>query len=1092
MKLKLTWLLTLFMAFVMQFSFAQEKMVTGTVTTESDGLPLPGASVIVKGTSKGAQTDFDGKYTIGVNSGDVLVISYVGMEPVEVTVGASNVYDVVLKEGNTLDEVVVVGYSTTTKESFTGTAAVVKTENIEAKTFSNVSQALRGEAAGVNVIQTTGQPGSSATIRIRGFGSVNGNRSPLYVVDGVPYGGQINAINQNDIKSLVILKDAAATSIYGSRGANGVVLITTNKGDKTKSYINVDLKTSISSFDLPMYDVIESPEEYAEISWDAIRTNAALNGQANPAQYASNNLFSATGGINPYYNLWNADGNQLIDPATGRFNSGISRKYTPENWGDYAFRTGYRHEANISMSGGNEKTTYSTSLGYLNDEGTGINSDFRRYTGRINVDHQVTDWLKVGANATYSASRTTQNGQSSDTGSIFLMANASPRIYSIFLRDENGNRIEDPIFGGYQFDYGDSQYTNGLGFENSRRFSTATNGIADATLNLTRSYDNSLFGNVYFNIDLAKGLTLENRYGTQRENFDYSDRDNPYYGAAASPAIYGRLYKQISTRTNDNFLTLLRYTTSFGSSNDHSLEVFGAHEATKYEFSRMYAYKSRAILPNTLDLDQYTTTIGKPGSYSQSWTLESYFGQLNYDFQDKYFLTGSIRRDGSSRFINDKWGTFWSVGAGWVMSKEDFMSSLGAVDYFKLKASYGVIGDQGNRLRFGWQIFGIGETDEYSFTPDTERANPDLTWETSKIAQVGFESSWFNNTLDVDVDYYIKNTDNLFFNQTLPGSSGFISTFINDGQLRNSGLEFNINANILKPENNGDFSLSLGVNGEMLNNEITEMPIDQITGETKIFDDRGGSIFAISKGKSVYDFFTREWAGVDPATGSGLWNLYYDDIDGNGIYDASTDVAIANMVLYRAENDNANINKTTTSVYAQATQKYVGKSSIPKVRGAFRLNLGYKNFSLSTQFSYSIGGYAYDSNYRWLMGNGRVGSDNWHTDIRDRWQQPGDITNIPRLSDDYSADAQFDATSTRFLTKADYLSLNNLQLGYTFDESKLEDIGISRLNVYVSGDNLLLFSRRDGFNPATSESGNSDIYRYSPMTTYSVGLKVQF
>lgn len=1092
MKLKLTWLLTLFMAFVMQFSFAQEKTVTGTVTTASDGLPLPGANVIVKGTSRGAQTDFDGKYSIKANTGDVLVFSFVGFSAVEKSVTGSSL-NVSMEEDTALEEVVVVGYSSTTKESFTGTAAKIDVEKIEAKTFSNVSQALRGEAAGVNVIQTTGQPGTSATIRVRGFGSVNGNRDPLYVVDGVPYGGQINAINQSDIKSLVVLKDAAATSIYGSRGANGVILVTTKKGNKTKSTVNVDLKTSVSSFSLPMYDVIESPEEYTEISWESVRNNALLSGQSNPGQFASDNLFDATNGIDPYYNMWNVPGNQLIDPVTGKFNSGVSRRYTPENWGDFAFRTGYRQEANISMSGGNESTTYSASLGFLDDEGVGINSDFRRYTGRINLDHQVNKWLKMGANMSYTGSRTTQNGQTSDTGSIFLMANASPRIYSIFLRDDDGNKILDPIFGGSQFDYGDNQFSNSSG-SNSRRFSTATNGIADATYNLTRSYDNSMFGNIYFNLNLAKGLTLENRYGTQRENFDYSDRDNPYYGAAASQEIYGRLFKRISTRTNENLLNLLRYKTSFGASEDHSFEVFAAHEASTYTFNRMSAYKSRAILPNTLDLDQYTTVIGKPGSYSLRWSLESYFGQMNYDFKDKYFLTASVRRDGSSKFINDKWGTFWSVGAGWIVTKEDFMSSVEAIDYFKVKASYGVIGDQGDRdrYRFGWQIFGIGNTDDYSFTPDTERSNPELTWETSKIAQVGFESTWFNNTLDVDVDYYIKNTDNLFFEQTLPGSSGFISTFINDGQLRNSGLEFDINANLIKADKAGDFTLNLGVNGEMINNEITQMPIDRVTGEVKLFDDRGGSVFAISKGKSVYDFYLREWAGVDPANGSGLWNLYYNDIDGDGVFDATTDEAISNMVLYQAENQDADIKKTTTSIYADATQKYVDKSSIPKLRGAFRLNMGYKNFSLSTQFSYSLGGYAYDSNYRSLMGNGKVGGDNWHTDIRDRWQNPGDLTNVPRLSDDFNLDSRFDSTSSRFLTKADYLSLNNLRLGYALTPNMLKNTGISSLDIYVSGDNLLLFTHRDGFNPGTSESGNSSVYRYTPMTTYTLGLKVQF
>jgi len=1087
MRSKFKWIFTLLLAFSMQFSFAQEKTITGVVTDKLG--PLPGANVVIKGTTNGVQTDFDGKYSIKAKSGDVLEVSFTGYDKKTVTVGAANSYNVVLSEGVILEEVVVVGYGTTTKERFTGTVATVKMENIESKTVSNVSQALRGEVAGVNVIQTTGQPGTSATIRIRGFGSVNGNRAPLYVVDGVPYSGEINAINQADIQNLSVLKDAAATSIYGSRGANGVVLITTKKGSKQKSYIDVEVRTSVNSFALPMYNVIESPEEYIELSWEAVKNKAALSGDSNPVQFANNNLFNSTTGISPYYNMWNVDGSQLINPATGKFNSGVTRRYTPEKWSDYAFRTGYRQEANLQMGGGNENSTYSTSLGFLDDEGTGINSDFRRVTARFNVDHQIRPWMKVGGNMSYAGSRSTQNGQTADTGSIFLMANSSPRIYSIFLRDSDGNKIADPYFGGYQFDYGDNQYSDGTN-NNARRFSTATNGIANATYDSNRSYNSNLFGNIYMNFDLMKGLKFETRYGTQIENFEDNDRENPFYGPAAGE-IFGRLFKSVTSSTSENFLKLLRYNTSFGSNDDHSLEVFAAHESTKNTFKNFSAYKSRAILLDTYDLDQYTTVIGKPSSYSQRFTLESYFGQLNYDYKDKYFLTGSVRRDGSSRFINNKWGTFWSVGTAWVVSKEEFMSNVKSLDFFKLKASYGVIGDQGTRVRYGWQIFNIDGSDAYSFSPSTEKANPDLTWETSKIAQVGFESTWFNNTLDVNVDYYVKNTDNLFFNQTLPGSSGFLSTFINDGQLRNSGLEFDVNAHLIKEKNPGDFKLSVGVNGEFLTNKLTEMPIDRITGEKKIFDDRGGSVFALSEGRSIFDFFTREWAGVDPANGSALWNLYYDDVNGNGVFDGG-DSAISNMVNYLNANPNAAVQKTTTTEYSDATQKYVGKSSIPTVRGAFRLNLGYKNFDLSTQFSYSIGGYAYDSNYAWLMHNDQVGANNWHTDIRSRWQNPGDITNVPRLSDNYTTDAQFDATSTRFLTKADYLSLNNLRLGYTFDASKLKGTGITMFNLYVSGDNLMLLSQRRGFNPGTSESGNSDIYRYNPISTYSLGFKVQF
>lgn len=1075
MRSKFKWILTLVAAFLMQFSFAQEKTISGTVS--GDGMPLPGATVLVKGTKNGTTTDFDGNFTIKAKQNDVLEISYVGYKTKSVTVGASNKVTVTLDADTQLEEVVVVGYGKVSKEGYTGTVAEVKKENIEAKTFSNVTQALRGEVAGVNVIQTTGQPGASAVIRIRGFGSVNGNRAPLYVVDGVPYSGDISAINQNDIENLNILKDAAATSIYGSRGANGVVLITTKSGKKEKSSISVDIRTSINTLGLPTYDVIESPEEYIELSWEAVRNRAILQGESNPIAFANANLYGGQG-INNYYNIWNAPGDQLIDPTTGKFNSGVARRFTPENWADFAFRTGIRQEANVQFTNSTDKTSIATSLGYVDDQGYGINSDFRRYTMRMNIDHKVKDWLKVGANMSYAGSRSTQNGQSSDTGSIFLMANNSPRIYSIFLRDANGNPVPDPIFGGFQYDYGDSQFN-----DNGRRFSTATNGIADAIYNLNRSYNSSLFGNFSLDVNIAKGLTFETKYGAQIENFEDNDRENPFYGPGA--VANGRLFKAIGSAFNENFLKLLRYNTTFGSDDEHSVEVFAAHESTKNTFKSMSAFKNNVILLNTLDLDQYTQVIGKPSSFSQRFSLESYFGQLNYNFKQKYFLTASIRRDGSSRFIRDKWGTFWSAGAGWVVSKENFMSDVKFNNFLKLKASYGVIGDQGTRIRYGWQIFSIGETDEYSFTPSLERANPNLTWETSKIAQVGFESSWFNNTIDLNVDYYVKDTENLFFNQSLPGSSGFSSVFINDGKLRNSGLEFDVNAHIFKGETPKDFSLSIGINGEVLSNKIVEMPIDLLSGERKVLDG------ALSQGKSIFDFYMREWAGVDPANGAGLWNMYYDDINGNGIFDSS-DTPIQNMVLYLDSNPNAVVEQTTTTVYAQATQKYVGKSAIPKVRGAFRINTAYKNFDLSAQFSYSLGGYSYDNFYSWLMDNDVIGQNNWHTDVRDRWQQPGDITNVPRISDSFSPDAQFNAVSTRFLTKADFLSLNNLRLGYTFPSSILENTGISFLNLYVAGDNLMLLSHRRGFNPATSENGNSNIYRYNPISTYSLGVKVQF
>ena len=533
MRSKFKWIFTLLVAFTMQFSFAQEKTVTGVV---SDALgPLAGANVVVKGTSKGTTTDFNGGFTIKANQGDILIVTYVGMNESSIPVTAENTYNILLTQNNVdLKEVVVVGYGTTTKEAYTGTATVVQKENLEAKTVSNISQALRGEVAGVNVITGSGAPGRDATIRIRGFGSVNGNRSPLYVVDGAPYSSDITSINPADIESMTILKDAAATSIYGSRGANGVILITTKQGRSGKSVISVDLKTSINTLSLPTYDIIDSPETYIETAWSGLKTKGLLLGEVDPAAYASNNLYGTAEGIDNHYNIWNASGDQLIDPATGKFAAGVTRNYTPTRWADAAFGTGYRSEANLQFSGGNDKTVFSTSFGYLDDQGYTIKSNYTRYTTRINVEHKATDWLKVGGNMAYTGSKYTNSssdeGSAGSSGNIFALTNTTPAIYDVYLRDDFGQLVADPIFGGNQFDYG-SIY--------GRRAWNSTNGIADAKYDLSQDLGTTLLGNFNIGIDFTKNLTLETRYSGQYQNFDSANRNNPYYGGWA--AAYGLL-----------------------------------------------------------------------------------------------------------------------------------------------------------------------------------------------------------------------------------------------------------------------------------------------------------------------------------------------------------------------------------------------------------------------------------------------------------------------------------------------------------------------------------------------------------------------
>ena len=1072
MKTKFSVILTLLLALVVQISFAQNQNVSGTVSDEN-GLPLPGATVVIEGTTTGVSTDFDGNYSIQANQGDVLLFSYVGYSTQSQAVGASNTINVSMEQDNALEEVVVVGYNSTSKEAFTGTATKIETENIEAKAMGNVSQALRGEVAGVNVVTGSGAPGSDATIRIRGFGSVNGNRSPLYIVDGAPYASDISAINPADIASLTVLKDAAATSIYGSRGANGVIVITTKRGKVGKSEITVDVRTSINTLFLPNYDVIESPEEYIELSYSALKNKATLLGEANPSAWASANLYGTPEGINPVYNIWDVDGDQLIDQSTGKFNSGIGRRYTPTRWADAAFGTGYRQEANLQFSGGNEKTQFSTSFGYLEDEGYTINSKYTRYSTRLSIDHNAKDWLRVGGNLAFTGglynNSSSSEGSAGSSGNIFALTNTTPAIYDIYLRDTNGELVEDPIFGGYQYDYGN---------EYGRRAWNATNGIADAIYDVDKDEAITLLGNFNIGVDLTEWLTFDVRYSGQYNNFDSYSRGNPYYGGNAGSGI---LFVTNSQSTNQNFLQMLRFNKSYG---NHNVDAFVAHESTENKFTAISAAAENAILPNTFSLDQYTTPFGRASSYMQSWTLDSYFAQLNYNYDGKYYISASGRRDGSSRFKNNKWDTFGSVGLGWIASKEDFFPADSFVNFLKLKASYGLIGDQGTNLRYGWQIYNINQTPDgsYSFTQSSTLANPDLTWEVKTSTQFGIESSLFDDRLMLDLDYYVNDTKNLFFTQTLPGSSGSARIQYNDGVLRNNGFEFNATVKVFDTD---DFKMSFNINGEMFDNEIREMPADYFTGEPKVLDGQ------LSKGKSLYDFYMREWAGVNPATGAAMWNLYYDDINGDGVFN-SGDSQIASMTLYLDENPNANVQQTTTEDYTDATQKYVGKSAIPDVRGGFRLNAEYKNFDISAQFSYSIGGYVFDNGYRTLMNNRNlIGNDNFHTDVRQAWKQPGDMTNVPRMSAGYFTDTQHSLTSTRFLTKADFLSLNNLRIGYTLPENTASRANLSKVSFFVSGDNLMMLSARKGLNPTTLiSSSNSGIYM--PMTTFSLGTKVQF
>jgi len=1081
MKLNLTQLLTSFMMLCFVFSFAQEKTVSGKVT-DQNGAPLPGVSVLVVGTTTGTQSDFDGLYSISVAQGATLRFSYIGQKTQDVVVGSSNTIDVQLSEdAQALEEVIVTGFGNVSKTSFAGSAKVVAGENISNKSFTNVSQALAGEAAGVAVFNTSGQPGSTSTVRIRGFGSVNGSQAPLYIVDDAPFGGSLNDINPNDIKSVTVLKDASATSLYGARGANGVIVITTKRGRDSGNSINVSVKTGTNFQGVGRYETIKSPEEYIGINWQATRQRGLIENDGDNAAaiaYANANLFEGAGNadvsdISPVYNMWNVSGSgaqgvsELIDPATGTVRPGVTRRYNPELWEDFAFQNSNRTEANLTISNFSDNSSLYTSVGFIDDIGYASNTDYKRLNARVAATNSFGDFVSMNTSLNYTQSETNNNGTGSSSSSQFWWIDNLPTIYPLFTRDAAGQKIEDPIYGGFLFDYG---------LEDGRGFGFATNGVADSQINISNSKANSVNFNNDTKITLADGLTFENNFAYQYFMNDFTSLNEPFYSPAKGDG--GRINRSRGETKNYSIRTGLRYNKSF---NDMNLSAFLSHVASAYEYNYLEAERSKLVTPFGTDIANGVINNPSDG-YTDNERTESYIANVTTDFKNKYFLNATFNRDASSRFKNNKWGDFYSVGAAWVLTQEDFMSGVDFVDFLKVKASYGVLGNSGGVGFYpGYNLYSVNNLNDNISLAFATKGNPDLTWESSNQFNVGVEFE-LGGFLEGSIEAYSKNTTDMFFDRRVGPSVGYALIKVNDGELLNAGLEFDLDFSVVKNEK---FTFNIAVNGESFRNELLAMPIDPATGEQQKLDQAGS--FARTVGRSLYDWYMPVYAGVNAATGAAQWERNFDDKNSNGVFDDG-DATITSLTSYLNDNPSANVAQELTEVYAEATDKFIDKTAIPDLRGAIRLNAQFGDFSLSTLLNYQLGGWAYDSAYANLMDNDYNGTNNFHVDIRDRWKAPGDVTNIPRQDARYQI--QQNATSTRFLTKADYLALNNIRIGYSVPKSFASKIGLKKADVFVTGDNLWLMSERQGFNPSTAITGGSSIYRYNPLSTIVLGVNL--
>lgn len=1091
---------TLLVLGFVSLSMLAAKQVSGVVL-DANNEPVIGATVMVKGSSVGTISDYDGEFVLEVaDDAKVLVVSFVGMKTQEVPV--QSYVKVVLHEATEMiQEVVVTGYGNVSKGSFAGSAQAVDAEAIDKKNATEISKALAGEVAGVQVVNTSGQPGTNATIVVRGVGSLNGNTQPLYVVDGVTYDGDISSIDPGDIASTTILKDATATSLYGSRGANGVVVITTKKGNSgEEGKIDVDVKYGANMRLLPLYDVITSPEEYVALSWQSLynyyRVEKAQS-ESNSIKSANNTLYSQ-GGLPVYYNLWDRKGSLLIMPFDNygqlnpTFDPTANRRPGYENlesWKDAIFRVGQKAEASVKLHGGTEKLSYYTSFGYLKDEGYYQGSDFNRFNVRSNLDYQPKKWLKANLNIAYSYTNFNAPNQDGDgaMNNGFYYVNAIPAIYPVYLRDGEGNIAIDPRTGGPAYDYGDADLAgNSIG----RSFGMGINPAGALLVDKERQVQNSLDAKASFEFKFYKDLKLIVTVGTHYYNNLYSNLTNKWYGDAAN---LGRIAQQSANLLTLSAQQLLEYNKTIG---DHSIRAIAGHETYMYNESYVYGYKSNLADGESLELGNAIQMQSIEGNTSR-FTMDSYLASATYMYAEKYGITANYRADGSSRYApGHRWGHFGSVGASWSFTNEEFMSGISWLKNGKLRLSWGVLGNQINSLYAYTDLYTIQNVNDEIAYIWAGKGNPELTWERTNTTDLGLELS-FGKWVDMELDYFYKVTDNMLFSRAVAPSLGYSSVPTNDARMLNQGVEFTFKIHAVNERN---VKLDIRFNGAHYKNKMLQMPVD--------YTDANGNPVrmimngAMSLGHSMYDHYTYVYAGVDAETGNALYEAYYDDrfgglgqayIDENGVQSYNY---ISSLYQYLQEHPEAEehlVATTTSDALSYGTLQYVNKSYLPDLDGGLGISLEAYGVTLDIATSYRIGGYGYDYTYLALMANDQVGKHNWHVDMRKSWTETNKNTDIPRLSNGGGEFDQYANTaSTRFLTSNSYFSLNSIQVGYNFPKKLIEKIKLNRLNLYVSANNLAIATARKGYNPMTSFTGSSDTHAYSPLSTIMGGIKLSF
>ena len=1020
---------------------AQVTKMSGIVLSKDDGLPVVGASVLIQGTTHGTITDVDGKFVLdNIKPTDKKVmVSFIGMKTQVVDV-KSFVKVVLVTESEMMDEVMVVAYGTAKRSAFTGSASVVNAEKLSKRQTTNVVQALAGQVAGLQMTSGSGQPGGDApTLIIRGIGSINADNDPLIIVDGMPYEGGWNNINPSDVESVSVLKDAASNALYGARGANGVIIITTKQAKAGEAVVTASAKWGVNTRGTIDYDYIKDPGEYYEAHYKALYNQLRyVKGLSEGEAYAqaNKNMVGNTkenGGLT--YNVYSYPENENLIGMNGKLNPNatlgrVVNGYMlyPDDWVDEAYSSALRQEYNVNIAGGTDKMQSYGSFGYLKDDGIVPSSNYERYSARFKGLYQAKKWMKYGANISYTHSNSASLTEKYDTDLSSFTEGMAP-IYPVYVRNADGNILTD--LNGKVYDY----------------------GTATAQLGLARpNHPNSSIQSSMLNQENRNGNTFN--VGTTVNEIRYYTTTNPYYGFGAEQNGTVTMYHYRTTTLN--LQQILNYSHNFGK---HNISVMLGHESYKYNYAELSASKKNMFSYwGNHELNGAVIDGSSAASYSNDYNTEGYFFRALYDYDAKYYFSASYRRDASSRFHPDHWwGNFYSVGGAYLMSKEDWFD-VKWIDMLKIKFS---IGQQGND-----NIGSYNYTDRYNIVNSNDelslsfnsKGKKDITWETNTNMNLGVEFELLKGKLNGGVElFYRKTTDMLnWFN--VPLSLGYPGYYDNIGDMANKGVELELN---YIPVNKKNFTWKINLNLTHYKNKITYLPDEK---KTTVMDGHGGYMNGsryYGEDLPINTWYMKRFAGLSE-DGLSLW--YYTDKETN--------------------------EEKTTTTYSTGDFYLCGDPN-PDLYGGFGTSITFHGFDLSTQFSYLVGGLTYDYGYAGMMGNPTATSvgNRWHKDVLKAWSPENPSSTIPRW---HFNDLNTTGSSDRFLIDGSYLNLQNIQVGYTLPDSWTSHLKIKNLRLYFVCDNVYYWSKRKGLDPRRSISGVGTSGKIAPFRTYSGGISLQF